>query len=41
MIKDCSYAASDLSCGGDGLLASEHTLLDVEEEEDAMRGRHC
>ena len=42
MIKDCSYVASDWSSGGDGLLPSEHTLLDIEEEEDAVtRSCHC
>jgi len=42
MIKNCGYVAPDLSCGGDGLLPTEHALLDVEEEEDAMgRNRHC
>ena len=41
IVKDCSYVVSDLSCVGDGLLPTEHTLLNVEKEKDAVvRVRH-
>ena len=42
MSQNSGYVVSDLGCGGDGLLPGKHTLLDIEEEEDAIvRSRHC